>query len=311
MNTATKTYTPKASEIQRHWRVIDAAGKPLGRLASEVAQILKGKDKPTYTPHMDTGDFVIVVNASRVVVTGNKASRKVYYTHSMYPGGLKAITFDKMMARHPRRIIERAVWGMLPKNRLGRALYRKLKVYAEGTHPHGAQAEEFAAPEKPGRAGNPRPPKKLRVRKERPAVAELPAEETPPVEEPVEVTAEAPAVEAAPVAALEPPIEELAAEAPAGEPEAVEAAPAAADPAELDPITPAPRRPRSRSARAREATESSTASTEEQAAPEAVTAPVEDSSVEEKTPPPRRSRSRAPRPQAEGTPADGAEDRRG
>ena len=134
-----KTYSTKASDIKRDWHVIDASAKPLGRLATEVAQLLKGKHKPIYTRHLDTGDFVIVVNAEKVRVTGNKAKQKVYYRHSGYPGGLKAITFEAMMAKHPTRIIEHAVKGMLPKNPLGRAMFRKLKVYEGPTHPHGAQ----------------------------------------------------------------------------------------------------------------------------------------------------------------------------
>lgn len=160
----TRTYAPKASELQKNWRVVDATNRPLGRLASEVAQILKGKDKPTYTPHMDTGDFVIVVNAAKVQVTGNKTKKKIYYTHSMYPGGLKATNFEAMLERHPRRVIEWAVWGMLPKNRLGRSLFRNLKVYSEETHPHSAQIKDHAGPEKVGKPGRPRPPKKIRVR---------------------------------------------------------------------------------------------------------------------------------------------------
>jgi large subunit ribosomal protein L13 len=173
MSTATKTYTPKAGDVQRSWRVIDATGRPLGRLASEVAQVLKGKDKPTYTPNLDTGDFVIVVNASKVVVTGTKTREKMYYTHSNYPGGLRTTSFDKMLAEHPRRVIEWAVWGMLPKGPLGRDLIRKLKVYAEGTHPHGAQAKDMAGPTRMGRPGKARtrkaPP--LRSRPARPGGA--------------------------------------------------------------------------------------------------------------------------------------------
>jgi large subunit ribosomal protein L13 len=172
MPVSIRTYSPKASEIQRDWRVIDAAGRPLGRLASEVAQILKGKDKPTYTPHMDTGDFVVVVNASRVGMSGDKRTGKMYYSHSMYPGGFKAVSFERMLERHPRRVIEYAVWGMLPKNRLGRALMRKLKVYAEETHPHGAQIKEFAGTERPGKPKKPRVDKATRIA-ERAAAAAL------------------------------------------------------------------------------------------------------------------------------------------
>lgn len=161
MNAATKTYVPKATDIKRGWRVVDAAGRPLGRVASEIAQILKGKDKVSYTPNLDTGDFVVVVNASKVVVTGAKKQEKNYYTHSMYPGGLRQVSFDSMLAKHPERIIEWAVWGMLPKQSLGRSLFRKLKVYAGATHPHGSQVSELAAPMKVGKPGKPRTPKKV------------------------------------------------------------------------------------------------------------------------------------------------------
>ena len=156
MTTVQKTHSPKASELRRGWRLVDAEGRSLGRLASEIAQTLRGKDKPTYTPHMDVGDFVIVVNAAKVRVTGDKLSQKIYYSHSMYPGGLKAVPLEKMLATHPRRVIEFAVWGMLPKNRLGRALLRKLKVYAEDTHPHGAQVADRARPNKVGKPGKPK-----------------------------------------------------------------------------------------------------------------------------------------------------------
>jgi len=136
-----KTHSTKASDIKRDWHVIDASGRTLGRLATEIAQLLKGKHKPIYAPHLDTGDYVIVVNAEKVRVTGNKAKQKVYYRHSGYPGGLKAITFEKMMEKHPARIIEQAVRGMLPKNPLGRAMFRKLKVYDGPTHTHQAQVK--------------------------------------------------------------------------------------------------------------------------------------------------------------------------
>jgi large subunit ribosomal protein L13 len=134
-----KTYSTKASDIKRDWHVIDASGRTLGRLATEVAHLLRGKHKPMYAPYLDTGDYVIVVNARKVRVTGNKAIQKVYWRHSGYPGGIKAITFDKLMDRYPTRIIEHAVRGMLPKNPLGRAMFRKLKVYEGPTHPHHAQ----------------------------------------------------------------------------------------------------------------------------------------------------------------------------
>ncbi len=152
MTTAQHTYTPRADEVQRGWRVIDAANRPLGRVASEAAQILRGKDKATYSPHMDVGDFVIIVNAGKIKVSGSKETDKTYYSHSGYPGGLKAVSFDRMFAKSPRRVMEYAVWGMLPKGPLGRRLLRKLKVYAEDTHPHGAQVSELASPNRVGKA---------------------------------------------------------------------------------------------------------------------------------------------------------------
>ncbi len=134
-----KTYSPKPDDIERAWHVVDATDLPLGRLASEVAQILRGKHKPTYAPHMDGGDFVIIVNAEKVAVTSDKSQTKIYYRHSGYPGGIKAETFESLRERRPEAIIERAVRGMLPKTRLGRQMIRKLKVYAGADHPHEAQ----------------------------------------------------------------------------------------------------------------------------------------------------------------------------
>ena len=134
-----KTYHAKPGEVEREWLVVDATDVVLGRLASQVAQILKGKNKPQYTPHVDTGDFVIVINAEKIRLTGNKAFTKNYYSHSGFPGGLKEVSFQRMLAKHPERIIEKAVKGMLPKNTLGRAMNRKLKVYAGPVHPHEAQ----------------------------------------------------------------------------------------------------------------------------------------------------------------------------
>lgn len=134
-----KTYHAKPGEVEREWLVIDATDMVLGRLATEIAQILKGKRKPQYTPHVDTGDFVIVVNAEKVRLTGNKAETKTYYSHSGYIGGLKEVSYQRMLAKHPERIIEKAVKGMLPKNTLGRAMNKKLKVYAGPNHPHAAQ----------------------------------------------------------------------------------------------------------------------------------------------------------------------------
>jgi large subunit ribosomal protein L13 len=134
-----KTHTPKAEEIDRQWWVVDAADKPLGRLATELARILRGKHKPIYTPHLDTGDFVVILNAEKVRLTGAKADQKEYFRHSGYMGGERFIPFKKMLAKHPERIIELAVKGMLPKNALGRDMYRKLKVYAGTEHPHQSQ----------------------------------------------------------------------------------------------------------------------------------------------------------------------------
>ncbi len=137
-----KTYTPKAHEIEAKWWVVDAAGKPLGRIASQVAQLLRGKHKPMYTPHLDTGDYVVVLNAAQVELTGRKADQKVYFRHSGYVGGNKEIPFRRMIETHPERVVELAVKGMLPKNALGRRMRRKLKVYAGGEHPHESQQPE-------------------------------------------------------------------------------------------------------------------------------------------------------------------------
>ncbi|NJL44615.1 MAG: 50S ribosomal protein L13 [Leptolyngbyaceae cyanobacterium SM2_3_12] len=135
----TKTYVPSQASIDRTWHVVDAEGQRLGRLATEIATILRGKNKPTFTPNMDTGDFVIVVNAEKVVVTGRKPSTKLYRRHSGRPGGMKTETFNQLQARIPERIIEQAVKGMLPKTSLGRQQLTKLKVYAGPEHPHQAQ----------------------------------------------------------------------------------------------------------------------------------------------------------------------------
>jgi large subunit ribosomal protein L13 len=134
-----KTYLPPHDSIERNWYVVDAADQRLGRLASEIAMVLRGKNKPTYTPFMDTGDFVIVINAEKIDVTGKKRDQKLYRRHSGRPGGMKTETFAKLQARIPERIIEHAVKGMLPKNTLGRRLFTKLKVYAGADHPHAAQ----------------------------------------------------------------------------------------------------------------------------------------------------------------------------
>ena len=138
-----KTYSPKSADVERRWYVVDAAGQTLGRLAARVALRLRGKHKATYAPHLDTGDFIIVVNAEKVVVTGRKEDQKVYYRHSGRPGSLKAETVRRLRQRRPEKLIENAVKGMLPKNRLGRQLYRKLKVYAGPDHPHQAQRPEI------------------------------------------------------------------------------------------------------------------------------------------------------------------------
>lgn len=134
-----RTYSAKPGEVERRWYVVDAQGKVLGRLASEVATVLRGKRKPQFTPHVDTGDFVIVVNAEKVRLTGKKLRQKIYYRASGYPGGLKATAAGAMLKKHPERVIQHAVRGMLPRNKLGDALYRKLKVYAGAKHPHQAQ----------------------------------------------------------------------------------------------------------------------------------------------------------------------------
>ncbi len=137
-----RTFTPKPSDIQRAWHVVDAEGLVLGRLASEVARLLRGKHKPTFAPHVDTGDHVIVVNAARVVMTADKAAKKLVYRHSGYPGGLRSRTYGDLLASRPEEVVRRAVRGMLPKGRLGRQMARKLKVYAGPDHPHAAQAPE-------------------------------------------------------------------------------------------------------------------------------------------------------------------------
>lgn len=137
-----KTYTPKLDEIQRHWYVVDAEDKILGRLASEIAKVLRGKNKPMYTPHLDTGDYVVVVNADKVRLSGDKAEKKAYFRHTGYMGGGKLIPFKRMIDEHPERVIHLAVKGMLPKNNLGRLMRKKLKVYAGPEHPHEAQQPE-------------------------------------------------------------------------------------------------------------------------------------------------------------------------
>jgi large subunit ribosomal protein L13 len=137
-----KTYLPPQETLERKWYVVDAADQRLGRLATEVAMILRGKNKPTYTPHMDTGDFVIIINAEKIDVTGKKRSQKLYRRHSGRPGGMKTETFSQLQSRVPERIVEQAIKGMLPKNALGRHLFTKLKVYSGPNHPHQAQKPE-------------------------------------------------------------------------------------------------------------------------------------------------------------------------
>jgi len=140
-----KTYATKAKDIERQWHVIDASGKTLGRLTTQIATLLMGKHKPQFAPYLDCGDYVVVLNASKVKITGNKARQKTYYRHSGYPGGLKAMNFEKMLQTHPDRVIENAVKGMLPHNRLGNAMIKKLKVYEGNSHPHEAQISSSKA----------------------------------------------------------------------------------------------------------------------------------------------------------------------
>lgn len=134
-----KTFVAKPETVKRDWYVVDAEGKTLGRLATEIASRLRGKHKPEYTPHVDTGDYIVVINAEKIAVTGNKAAAKTYYSYSGFPGGLKSITFEKLIDRKPEMVLEIAVKGMLPKGPLGRAMFRKLKVYAGNEHNHAAQ----------------------------------------------------------------------------------------------------------------------------------------------------------------------------
>jgi large subunit ribosomal protein L13 len=137
-----RTFSPKAGDVQRQWHVVDASDVVLGRLASHVASLLRGKHKPIYAPHVDTGDFVIVINAKNVAISGTKLEQKRAYRHSGYPGGLRSVTYRDLLERHPERLVEKAVRGMLPKNTLGRKMFSKLKVYAGPDHPHQAQRPE-------------------------------------------------------------------------------------------------------------------------------------------------------------------------
>jgi large subunit ribosomal protein L13 len=145
MPTTQRTYSPKASEVTHSWRLVDAEGQTLGRLATQIAMFLRGKHLPNFAEHMDLGDFVVVVNASRIRLTGNKAQQRLYYRHSTYPGGLKSVSLGEVLAKHPERVIKRTVRGMLPHTTLGRKMLSKLKVYAGAEHPHAAQ---FRAAEK-------------------------------------------------------------------------------------------------------------------------------------------------------------------
>lgn len=147
--TTTKTYSARPGDVSRHWFVVDATDQVLGRLATRVASIIRGKHKPQFTPHLDVGDFVVVVNAEKVKLTGAKLDDKLYRRHTGYPGGLVEIPYRRLLATHPERAIERAVWGMLPKGRLGRQLRHKLKVYGGPHHPHASQKPEVLAPDGP------------------------------------------------------------------------------------------------------------------------------------------------------------------
>ena len=221
MATLTKniTATAKANDLRPRWQVLDAKGQVLGRLAVQVAHILKGKHKPNYSPHMLTGDFVIVINAGKVRVTGRKAEQKVYYSHSQYPGGLKEVPYESMMAKHPSRVVEHAVKGMLPHNRLGRQMFRRLKVYEGPEHPHESQvADSLNALEKDREEGVawlglPKPLYKKRLRKgKESSESPVPAIEEAPVsaKTPEEPTAEAEPVtsDAEPVVEAEDSVEE-------------------------------------------------------------------------------------------------------
>ena len=184
-----KTYSPKASDLRPQWHVLDAAGQTLGRLAVRVAQLLKGKHKPIYSPHMLVGDFVVIINSRRIKVTGNKIKQKIYYRHSLYPGGLKEIPLAVMLAKHPNRVIEHAVKGMLPHNRLGRQMMRRLKTYPDSTHPHEAQVTASLKVAEKEEAegvvwiGLPKPVIRRRPKKERAVVSKVVVDEASQVEE--------------------------------------------------------------------------------------------------------------------------------
>lgn len=276
MNT---TYRQKASEIYKDWHVIDAAGRPLGRVATEAATLLRGKHKPTFEPHLDAGDFVIVVNASKVVVTGRKAGQNRYYRHSGYPGGLKSRSYTEQLERFPEKVIEQCVWGMLPKGSLGEKIIKHLKVYRGPSHPHQSQitgserskaARDEAAAEL---AAAPLAPTiRLRMKLQRPAAE--PAAEAPPVRE-------APVTEAAPEAPAKDTIVTTA-----GPESAVEAHPEAATPAVVAEATAEapPRRTR------RRAGDESAGAAADTNAPTSATSGEEAATAEEK---PKRTRRRA------------------
>lgn len=152
-----KTYTPRATDIEQSWWVVDADGQILGRLASRVASILRGKHKPQFTPHLDLGDYVVVVNAEKIAVTGQRLTQKMYYRHSGYPGGLREQTLEEVLAKTPDRVVRLAVKGMLPRNRLGRQVFRKLKVYAGPDHPHAAQRPKPLPPDMVAGGAAPQP----------------------------------------------------------------------------------------------------------------------------------------------------------
>lgn len=241
-----KTYSAKPGEVERRWYVVDADGKVLGRLASEIARVLRGKHKPQYTPHVDVGDFVVVVNAERIALTGKKLSDKWFRDHSGYPGGLKSIWYERLLETHPERAIERAVWGMLPKTRLGRKMVKKLKVYRGPDHPHAAQqpepldigaaagpeasqirgmatAQETTTQAEARRAAEAEAAEKAKAAEAEAAQAEEQKAEAPEAEEPQ--AAEAEAQEEAPATA-EPEPEAAKAEEPSEEPPADEETPA-------------------------------------------------------------------------------------
>lgn len=319
---STTTVRIKASQIYKDWHVIDAAGRPLGRVASQAAALLRGKHKPTFEPHLDDGDFVIVVNAAKVTLSGNKGDQIRYYRHSGYPGGLKSRTFTEQMDRSPARIIEQAVWGMLPKGPLGRKMVRHLKVYAGPEHPHESQivgseraraareaalAEAAAAPPKIRRlrplagvvAPVEEPSEAAPAKTRRPSRrAARPAQEEPLAEAPVEAAAE-PAPEApeaaAPAAEEERPKRTRRPRAAASEPATAEAP--AAEEAPTAAEEPKPRRTRARKA----AADGEPEGEEKPKRTRARKAESTDTGNAEEAPKPRRSRTRKTESEGEGS----------